>query len=230
MSTIEKLLVVQEHDSRILQLEKEMRDVPARKERELERLKDHTAALAKAEDGLKAKQSALKQFEVETGSKNEKIAKLRGQQLELKTNKEFKAMNNEIEAIERSIKTIEDGELTVMEEIETARTSVEASRKELAEEDADVQEDIQDLEGRLASLESEMADESADRATAVDGIDATWVQRYESIFKSKGGNALVSTANGVCGGCYMTLPPYLRHDAKKRLDMVVCGFCGRLLY
>jgi predicted nucleic acid-binding Zn-ribbon protein len=230
VSTIEKLLVVQEHDSRILQLEKEMRDVPARKERELERLKGHKAALEEAEDALKAKQSALKQFEVETGSKNEKIAKLRGQQLELKTNKEFKAMDNEIAAIERSIKTIEDGELAVMEAIESVRAGVEENRKELAAEDAEVQVDIKDLDERLASLQAELNDEQADRTTAVEGIDSAWVQRYDSIFKSKGGRALVSTANGVCGGCFMTLPPYLRHDAKKRLDMVVCGFCGRLLY
>jgi len=89
VSVIEQLLVVQEHDVRILQLEKEMRDVPARKERELERLNGHKAALAESEEALKAKQAELKQLEVETASNEEKIAKFRSQQLELKTNKEF---------------------------------------------------------------------------------------------------------------------------------------------
>ena len=230
MSTIEQLLVVQEHDSRILQLEKEMRDVPARKERELERLKGHTAALAVAEDALKVKLASLKQFEVETASKNEKIAKLRAQQLDLKTNKEFKAMDNEIETILGAIKSVEDGELAVMEEIESARAAVAQSRKELDAENTEVQEDIKDLDERVASLKEEMDEEMEARKGAAEGIPAEWMTRYEAIFKSKGGRALVSTDNGVCGGCFMTLPPYLRHDAKKRLDMVVCGFCGRLLY
>ncbi len=230
MSVVEQLLVVQEHDLRIMQLEKEMRDIPARKERELERLNGHKAALAEAEDALKAKQAELKQLEVETESHHDKIAKLRGQQLELKTNKEFKAMEHEIEAIEKAISSTEDRELVIMEEIEKARQGVELSRGELAAEDAEVQEDIKALDERFSGLESELSDENAARAAAAEGIDAEWMTRYEGILRSKGGGALVSTANGVCGGCYMTLPPYLQHDAKKRMGMVVCGFCGRLLY
>ncbi len=230
MSIIEQLLAVQEHDVRILQLEKEMRDIPARKERELERLNSHKEALAVAEEALKAKQADLKQLEVETGVKQEKIGKLRGQQLELKTNKEFKAMENEIATIEAAIKAIEDSELIVMEEIEEARQGVEESRKELEGEDNEVQEDIKALDERLGGLEAELSDETSARKAAAEGIESEWLVRYDSIFKSKGGNALVTTSGGVCGGCHMTLPPYLQHDAKKRLGMVVCGFCGRLLY
>ena len=230
MSVIEQLLVVQEHDIRILQLEKEMRDVPARKDRELERLNGHKAALAEAEEALKAKQAELKQLEIETAAKEEKIAKFRVQQLELKTNKEFKAMEDEIKAVESRIKATEDSELKIMEEIEAARAGVEASRKELEAEDAEVQEDIKDLDDRLAGLKAEFTDETSARAVAAEGIDAEWIARYEGIFKSKGGGALVTTQGGVCGGCHMTLPPYLQHDAKKRLGMVVCGFCGRMLY
>jgi len=230
VSVIEQLLVVQEHDVRILQLEKEMRDVPARKERELERLNGHKAALAESEEALKAKQAELKQLEVETASNEEKIAKFRSQQLELKTNKEFKAMEDEIRAVERAIDATEDKELAIMEEIEAARGGVEASRKELEAEDAEVQEDIKALDDRLRGLEAEMSDEASARTVAAEGIDAEWMSRYEGIFKSKNGGALVSTQGGVCGGCHMTLPPYLQHDAKKRMGMVVCGFCGRLLY
>jgi uncharacterized protein len=223
-------LVVQEHDRRILQLEKEARDIPMRKDLELERLNGHKTALAASEDALKAQQSALKQLEVETASKQEKIAKLRVQQLELKTNKEFKAMENEIDLITRSIGTTEDRELEVMSEIENARKGVAASRKDLEAEDAEVREDIESLDSRLAGLQAEIDDETGARTAAAADIDAGWLSRYDGIFKSKGGGALVSTASGVCGGCHMTLPPYLKHDAKKRIGMVVCGFCGRLLY
>jgi predicted nucleic acid-binding Zn-ribbon protein len=230
MNTVDQLLVVQEHDMRILQIEKEMKDIPARKERELERLNGHKAALAKAEEALKAKQAKLKDLEVEVGSKREKITKLRGQQLELKTNKEFKAMEKEIETIESSIGSVEDRELEIMQEIEEARTAVKASAAELAEEESEVNEDIKELDERLAGLEAELAKERAARDAAAEGIDASWMARYNAVLNSKSGAALVSTDNGVCGGCHMTLPPYLCYDAKKRIDMVVCSFCGRLLY
>ncbi len=230
MSIIEQLLVVQEHDTRILQLEKEVRDIPVRKDLELERLNGNKDTLVAAEEAFKATQSGLKQLEVETASKQEKIAKLRGQQLELKTNKEFKAMDNEIELIQRAIAATEDRELEVMSEIENARSDVAESRKAFEAEETEVKEDISALDERLAGLEAEVRDETVAREAAAVGIDAEWLTRYNGIFKSKGGGALVSTANGICGGCHMKLPPYQQHDAKKRLGMVACGFCGRLLY
>ena len=230
MNTVDQLLAVQEHDMRILQIEKEMKDIPARKERELERLNGHKAALEKAEEALKAQQARLKDLEIDVASKREKITKLRSQQLELKTNKEFKAMENEIETIESSISAAEDRELEIMQEIEEARSAVEASAKELAEEEAEVNEDIKDLDERLKGLEAEREKEQAARDEAAAGIDDVWMTRYNALLKSKGGAVLVSTENGVCGGCHMTLPTYLCYDAKKRLDMVVCSFCGRLLY
>ncbi len=230
MSTIDQLLAVQEHDIRILQIEKEMKDIPARKERELERLSGHKAALAESEESLKVQQSKLKQLEVDSGSKQEKIAKLRGQQIDLKTNKEFKAMENEIKTIENSIKGDEDRELEIMEDIESARGGVEKSRKDLAEEDVEVQEDITDLDERMSGLKAELDDEQSARSASADGIDAEWLSRYDGILRSKGGSALVSAEKGVCGGCFMTLPPYLRIEAKKQLSMVTCSFCGRLLY
>ncbi len=230
MSTIDQLLDVQEHDIRILQIEKEMKDIPARKDRELERLSGHKAALAESEEALKAQQSRLKQLEVDAGSKLEKVNKLRGQQIDLKTNKEFKAMENEIKTIEKSIKSDEDRELDIMEDIESARGGVEISRKELAAEDEEVQVDIKDLDERIADLQSELDEEQADRKASAEGIDAEWLTRYNGIMKSKGGYALVSANKGVCGGCFMTLPPYLRIEAKKQLSLVVCSFCGRMLY
>lgn len=230
MSTIDQLLAVQEHDIRILQIEKVMKDIPARKDRELERLNGHKTALAESDEVYKAQQSRLKQLEVDASAKKEKIAKLRGQQIDLKTNKEFKAMENEIKTIENSVKGDEDRELEIMEDIEKAKAGVEQSRKELEEEDSDVQEDVKDLDERLAGLKAELSAEQSARDAATEGIDAEWLSRYNGIMKSKGGCALVSADKGVCGGCHMILPPYLRIEAKKQLSMVICSFCGRMLY
>jgi len=46
---VEKLLAVQEHDCRIRELEKQIRDIPARKQEEERRLQQHREALAQAE-------------------------------------------------------------------------------------------------------------------------------------------------------------------------------------
>jgi predicted nucleic acid-binding Zn-ribbon protein len=231
VSTIEQLLDVQDHDLRIQRIEGELRDIPARKARELERLQAHTAALEAAEGVVQERQAELKQNELEVQSKKEKIAKLRTQQMELKTNKEFKTMSSEIETIEKAIRRDEDRELEIMESIEAARADVDTRRKELDAEKAVVQEDIDVLDERVAGLETELKTETELRDKAKDGIDAEWLRRYESILRSKPGSAaLVSSEGGVCRGCNMALPPYQQHNARKRVEMVVCSYCGRMLY
>jgi len=231
VSTIEQLLEVQEHDLRMQRIEGELRDIPARKQRELERLQEHAAALKAAEDALQARQAELKQNELEVQSKKDKIAKLRTQQMDLKTNKEFKTMASEIETIEKSIRRDEDRELEIMETIEAARADVASRRVALDAEDAVVQEDIAVLDERIAGLDAELKTAQAARDKAKEGIDAGWLRRYEAILTSKRGTAvLVSAEGGVCRGCHMALPPYQQHNARKRVEMVVCSYCGRMLY
>jgi len=230
VSVIDELLAVQERDLRILRIDKELEDIPARKENELTRLNEHKEALKAAEEALKLSQAKVKELELATSAKQEQIAKLRAQQLQLKTNREFKAMELEIKALEDAIRGVEDRELALMEEVESAVKDVAERRRDLEVEDAAVQEDITDLDERSATLASELEDERVAREVAASTVDSAWLGRYDSIFRSKQGNALVQVKNGVCGGCHMQLPPYVAHDARKQLAMVSCDFCGRLLY
>lgn len=230
MTTIERLLAVQEEDLQILRIETEMQDIPARKAREQERLDGHKAALAEANAGLQASQAELKQHELEVQSKKEKIAKLRTQQMTLKTNKEFKAMADEIEAIERLIRRDEDNEIVVMEKMESARALMTAKQAELDAEQREVDEDTKVFDERATELEQELAGLRERRQGLSAGIEPEWLQRYEASLNRRRGAAIVSSANGVCNGCHMAVPPYQQHAARKQVEMVVCGYCGRMLY
>ncbi len=230
VTTTECLLAVQEQDLIILRIETELQDIPARKARELERLAGHKAALAEAEANLQGSQALLHQHELEVQSKKEKIAKLRTQQMSLKTNKEFKAMSDEIEGIERSIRRDEDNEIVIMEKIESARAAMVEQKAALDAEQAEVDEDSKVFDERAQELQDELGALQARRAELAAAVDAAWLQRYEAILQRRRGAALVSCEGGVCGGCHMAAPPYQQHAARKQLEMVICGYCGRMLY
>ena len=230
VTTIERLLAVQEQDLMILRIETELEDIPARKAREQERLQGHKSALQEAEAGVQASQAELRQHELEVQAKKEQIAKLRTQQMSLKTNKEFKAMSDEIEGLERSIRRDEDQEISIMEKIEAAKEVMAGQKSSLDDEQKEVDEDIKVFDTRAAELQQELQDLRAKRETLLDGIDPAWLQRYDAILQRRRGAAIVSCANGVCGGCHMAVPPYQQHEARKQIEMVVCGYCGRMLY
>lgn len=226
---IEKLLIVQERDCRIRQMEKELKDIPARKKEELTRLDGHTKAVAEAKEQLKSKQAGLKALEGEADGKRGKVVKFRQQQMELKTNKEFKAMEDEIKGVGAEISAIEDQEIVVMEETEKARAEIAQKEVLLKEEDAAVQADVKALDARAAGLEKELAEMRAARAEAAKEVDSRWLAYFDRVFKTRD-KALVPLTEGICGGCHMKLPPAVVHEVRKHADMVTCGYCGRLLY
>ncbi len=230
VTTIERLLEVQDQDLIILRIETELADIPARKAREWERLQSHKSALQEAEAGVQASQAELHQHELEVQAKKEQIAKLRTQQMSLKTNKEFKAMSDEIEALERSIRRDEDQEIAIMEKIEASKGAMGEQQAALDAEQKEVDEDVKVFDARAQELQQELDGLRAKREELVDGIDADWLQRYEAILQRRRGAAIVSCANGVCGGCHMAVPPYQQHEARKQLEMVICGYCGRMLH
>jgi len=186
IQVLEKLLALQELDSRIRDVERQLKDIPARKKEEEDRLGLHRQEVTDGEGALKTKQSEIRQFELENKSRDEKITKLRQQQLELKTNKEFKAMEVEIDAVKRDISALEEKELALMENLEAARGALAARQKALAEEQALVTRDVIRLDAEAARLELELQQLRAQREAPARQIEERWLTRYETVFQTQG--------------------------------------------
>lgn len=229
MSVIEQLLIVQEHDCKIREIKKEKAEIPEKKKEEEARLNKHKKALVEAEERLKAAQAEIKKLEIESNVRREKTTKLRQQQLEIKTNKEFKALDNEIAGIENEISKIENQWLLLLEEVDKAKSDVEEKKRALSEEEVIVQGDLQKFDKRVLEIEDELKELEIASESVAKEVDPEWLKQYKRIFERKD-KAVVPVESGVCGGCHMKLPVYVIHDVKKHTAMVICDFCGRLLY
>jgi len=229
LSLIEQMLALQETDRRIRELERLKSDIPARQESEKKRLEQHKADLNTAEELQKQRQASSRELDVEVQARHQRILKLRTQQMEIKTNREFRAIEDEIAAINAEISGIEDRELVLMQDIEDARSGVAASRGKLEREESAVRADISEWDARIRTIEGDLAELRRKRAGQTAGIDAERLSTYEAIF-SRRDLALVPVVDGVCSGCHMNVPRYVVHDARKQAEMVRCTYCGRLLY
>jgi len=229
VSDIKKLLPLQDLDCQLRDMKRELEDIPARKEEEQTRLADHKANLQVAEDDLKAKQAEIKEQELEVQACRDKISKYRQQQLVLKSNKEFKAMEHEIDSVLAQIREHEDKELVVMERVETARAGVAERRKELEAEQEAVDLDVADLDKRMAGMAEEIAALESKRGEMLPDVPEETLLRYERILARRD-RALVPVESGICGGCHMKLPPSVAQNILKEEFLVACDHCGRLLY
>jgi len=228
---IEKLLIIQDHDLRILKFEKELADIPLRKKAIDSMLDEHRQAVTTAKEVLKTRQAGIKKCEQEIEAYRDKIRKYREQQMQLKNNQEFRAMENEIVGVEKLIRQAEDRILEIMETVEAAQGDVKLCEDALKLEENGITHECSAIEGRGSEIKEELDRVKKLRATYAVDVDPARLSQYERFFRNKKAKVLVPVEdNGTCGGCHMKLPPYICHDAKKQLDVVACGYCGRMLY
>lgn len=228
---IEKLLILQDHDLRVLKCERELADIPKRKTAIDSMLDDHRQAVVKAKDVLKGRQAEIKKAELEIESFREKIRKYREQQMQLKNNQEFRAMEKEIEGVNKQIRTTEDRILEIMETVEAAQTGVKDCEESLKNDEGGVKNEVAAIDQRANEIKAELEDLKKARAQLAGELDPDRVSMYDRMFRNKKDRVLVAVEdNGTCGGCHMKLPPYICHDARKQADVVACGYCGRMLY
>ncbi len=230
MTTLEKLLVLQDRDRKLRQLLQETRDIPARKQLIESRLKANRDALLLAQENLKKNLAAIKSVELEIESVKDTIKKYRGQQGQIKSNDQYRALEREIREQMGRVRELEEREIVLMEDSETLKKLVAEREAALQQDDHAVQGDLKVLDERLANLQGEIEQARKNREGLTDGIDDAWLSRYSRIFNNKGDYALVPVENGTCGGCHMKVPPQLVQDAKRGDAMVSCSYCGRLLY
>ncbi len=226
---LEALLVLQEKDRKIAKLQREIRDIPARKADIEKQLEGAKKRLAEARELLKKATADLKQLEVESGTHRDKITKYKQQQMEAKTNDQYRAFLQEIASAEKAISGLEDRELVIMDQVEAAKKVIAEREAELKEEEGGVSEEKEMLEDRLSEVQEDLNALLADRGRITSAVNHSLLTKYDRLFKNKGDFAVVEVEKDHCSGCHMKLPPQVINDALNPAKLVICNFCGRML-
>ncbi|MGD9782695.1 MAG: zinc ribbon domain-containing protein [Kiritimatiellia bacterium] len=227
---IEQLLALQACDQDVRRLRKEMEDIPLRKQQIESRLGAHQEGLAQAEHALLAAKASIKSLEGEIEEGRRQIQKYREQQLQIKSNDGYKALEKEIATAQAGIRKLEDRELEAMEAVETAAAEAQSRRDSLGKEQKRVEEEIKAFLDRSAGLDGELKAKEADRKAQAAEIEPKWLARYERLFAKQKDAAIALVEHGTCGSCHMKLSPSQIVEARKPDSPTLCDFCGRMLY
>jgi predicted nucleic acid-binding Zn-ribbon protein len=230
LPTLEKLLVVQDRDRRIAQLKLERMRIPEQIASAEQRLKAESARLEGLRDEAKHIEAERKRWEIDAESKRTQITKYRTQLSQIKSNTEYQALLKEIAKVEQEIDDIETHELEVMEKSDQLQPSVKTEQVTLKEVAAKVEAERADLQKRIAIIDQELKQVLAERQKSAQEVDPVALNRYERLMRSKSDFAVVPIRNGNCGGCHLSIPPQLAHNAKHGTELTSCDYCGRILY
>jgi len=227
---VEKLLILQERDSRIADIRFAVASIP----KELAAREAELGVLRKA---LETKKSRAREIEAECKtlenkvlSLKERITKCKTQQLQTRKNEEYAALAHEIESAEKQISILEDRELELMEELDSLQPMLHEADAAFREGAKKNTEQIAGIEKKRATLSAQLAELEETRSKLTQGLDEELLNLYERLFRSKGGSAVVELVQCICTGCHMRVPQHIVVETRSGKSIVQCPHCGRILF
>jgi hypothetical protein len=227
---IEKLLILQDRDRRILRVSQELAHIAPERESLRARAASTQLSLDAAKNRGRHIETERKQRDLEIEAKKSQIEKYLNQQLLTRKNEEYKALAHEIEMAKDVIFKIEDAQIVLMEQAEVAQKEVAHAAAEAAAAKKLVDDQIGHLNQREENLKQEFASLQAGRAALAGAVDDSTRNRYERILKSKGESVVVGIEHSSCGGCHMKLTAQIIQNCRAQGEIVNCPNCGRILY
>lgn len=204
------------------QLPQELNDI-------IERVDAATANLLGSETERAETEKKQRALEGEIKQNQATIKKYATQLSDIKTNKEYKALNSEIAYLKDKISELESQELELMEEENMAKQKVEQDKKDLAAAEMTKREREGDLREKIESLDAEIDKLRAERTLLAQTLPQNLVRQYANMIKNKDNCAVVYTRNGACGGCGYVIRPQIRIELELRKKINFCESCGRIL-
>ena len=227
---LEQLLILQDRQQKIRQIENEIKNLPLQRKRLESQLAESVTSLDAIKQRARQVEVDRKKLELDVGTRNESINRLKTQQYQTRKNDEFQAMGHEIQRYEEEIRKLEDQELELMEQGDKLKVEVTAEEKKSAATKDSIARQMNDLGEKSKVLETRLLELSKERKELAEKMDEDVVGRFERLFVSKGDSAIVAIEHGVCTGCHMKLTIATVKAAEGGKEIVNCEQCGRILY
>lgn len=226
---IQNLVELSRVDVELTKLEKEKAGLPAAREAFAQELEKGAEAIQVAEAALAEAEQEQRRHESAVADQETLIAKLEGQQPQVKTNEAYTALLHEIDAARAAISDAEDHVLEAMEGIETARETLERAKTVARGAEQRVAEQRAAIDERETSLDQSLANLRRERERIAAEVDPALVARYAKIASRRSPPVAEVKNFDTCNGCQVGLPPQLVIEMRKGEELITCGNCNRIL-
>ncbi len=227
---LKALVGLQEIDARILNLQQRLEQRPREEAIIRTELDAHHRQVQECEAELKALQVRRKERELDLETKEVTIKKYQAQLLQVKTNKEYSALQAEIDGLKADNSLLEEAILVTLEEIDRAKKSLGSVQESYKAQEQRMQEHLNQVREAAAGWERELAEAMARRHEMAAVVDRLVLAQYDRVLKNRRGVALVPVLHDSCSGCHMGLPPQVINEIRIGERLIVCESCARILY
>ena len=220
---------LQRIDMELGQLEKNLKEYPEKisdYESEIEALRN------RLESSKKTKEEALRnksRIELDMAQNEDTIKRAEQKLFEIKTHKEYEALQKQIAEAKRNNTELEDNLLEEMEKLEGLESRISTEEEELAGKESEYSGKITDFKEKIEELKVLYQPKTEEKKKIASGLDRELLSVYERV-KRRNGFVLALAKNEVCTGCNMNIPPQLFNEVLTQSRLIQCPNCLKFLY
>jgi predicted nucleic acid-binding Zn-ribbon protein len=221
---------LQDRDMRRLALEQQLKAAPRDIAAIEAKITTEKQAIETAKTEWRELEAKKKLLETEIQGTEQKIAKYRTQQLEVRKNDEYRALTHEIETAQTTVGGFEEEELKIM-------FSIDEARKRFTAAEAGLKTNISGYEGKIRTLQAHEKELQTEVQAAVAAVEAArpavpedQLKLYDRLARKPGHPVCVPVSGGRCGGCHMKVSANVEFEARKGENIVTCDQCSRMVY
>ena len=174
-------------------------------------------------------QAARRVIEKDLAQVQGRLSKYRDQLMEVKTNKEYHAMQTEIATAEAEVRRQEDRMLDEMVAADEIALRLKRAEADLARARTDAKTAVDGIAEESRRAHGRISAAAAAREGLARTLPADVLATYEQLLLKKG-SALVLARDGHCSVCHVRLRPKVYQDVRRNDMIIHCDSCQRILY
>ncbi len=227
---LRRLIRLQELMVAMAELQEKVLAVPAEVARLEKDLLAVEAEVSREKTALGELQKERRRLEMELMGVESRIQKYQAQLAEVKTNKEYQAMQHEIESCRNERALLDEKILLDMEQGEKAQAAGKVLDQRLQEKRRETEKQKAALNARATALGADRERLESERAAVQKDLPAAILEPFLKIAKSRRGIGLVPVRDELCGGCHVRVMPKLIQQIRRSEGLITCNSCNRLLW
>ena len=227
---LERLIRLQALDTQAAEARKAQTTIPDTQRALDAKLEGARARVADAKERLAANQTARRALEKDVTAVQTRLSRYKDQLMEVKTNREYHAMQHEIETAQGEVKRVEDLMLEQMLEADEIAAGLKAAEADLKVAEQQISSEHAELDKQLEAAGASLAAALKQRDAVVAEIPAPVAALYEQLARGRKGVAVVAARDERCSECHVRMRPQVFVHVRQNNGIIQCDSCQRILY
>jgi uncharacterized protein len=227
---LDRLIRLQRIDTQAEEARRLIATVPERSAALAAQLDAARAAVERARERKAQNEQDRRIIERDRSTIRTRRSKYQDQTMEVKTNREFHALQKEIEVADHEIARLDDRDLELMMAADEIAAELRAAETGLKEAEQNVTAEREALQRAASEASERLSVLGGERGALAAELPPPVLQVFAQVSRNRKGLALAEAKDGLCTVCHVRIRPAIYYEVRRNTQVLQCESCTRILF